>query len=264
MEEEMSGSDDMRHVDDGLSLAELEAERGIMLPDREAFATIPSDPSTALLDVFVDLDAALDLAAPLNAALAANANVALPIDAAVSANALSPGSISLADANQISIIEQVLQADATASSNQDSAIMQGEGGGTAATEAGGQSGELESAPMAEAPTASAPTAGAPIEPAEQVTPVADTGLAPESVEQIAPVPGDSTGLEHDGTVPEPAAEPAPVVEAQTVPAAPTEVTTVEPEITPSAPDDAAVADGNTTTADIVSDIDRAAPPAVDE
>ena len=45
----------------------------------------------ALLDLDVNLDPALDLAAPIDAAVAANANVALPIDAAVSANVLSPG-----------------------------------------------------------------------------------------------------------------------------------------------------------------------------
>jgi hypothetical protein len=161
-----TGREERRQAEDGLSLAELEAQSSAALPDREAFSTIPSDPSTALLDIFIDLDAALDLAAPINAALAANANVALPIDAAVSANLLSPGSVSLADANQTAIIEQVLQGDATASSNQDSAIMQGEGGGSAVTEAGGQTGELESAPLIAAPT--------------------------ETIEQIAPA-GDAAG-----------------------------------------------------------------------
>jgi hypothetical protein len=196
--------DETCHVDDGLSLAELEAQSGTALPDREALSTIPSDPSTALLDIFIDLDAALDLAAPINAALAANANLALPIDAAVSANVLSPGSVSLADANQTSIIEQVLQADATASSNQDSAIMQGEGGGTAVTDADGQTGEVESAPIAAAPA--------------------------EPVEQIAPVPDDGTAT----TIAEPAVEPAPAPEPQAVSAPTQDVATVEPE-TVSAP-----------------------------
>ena len=46
---------------------------------------------TSLLDLDVNVDAALDLAAPVDAGVAANANAALPIDAAVSANVLSPG-----------------------------------------------------------------------------------------------------------------------------------------------------------------------------
>jgi hypothetical protein len=255
-----SGRDDLRPADDGLSLAELEAERGTVLPDREAFATIPSDPSTALLDVFIDLDAALDLAAPINAALAANANVALPIDAAVSANALSPGSISIADANQTSIIEQVLQADATASSNQDSAIMQGEGGGTASTEAGGQTGELESAPLAGAPMEPAeqvaPEADTEAIPVEQVAPVADTAAGPAPVEQIAPVPADPTRLD-------PAADAALMAEAETAPAPAAAVATPEPEIAPGAAEGAEGADGSTATG-TVSDIDRSAPPAMTE
>jgi hypothetical protein len=198
-----SGRDYTRHPDDGLSLAELEAQCGTELPDREAFSTIPSDPSTALLDIMVDLDAALDLAAPINAALAANANVALPIDAAVSANVLSPGSISLADANQTSIIEQVLQGDATASSNQDSAIMQGEEGGTAVTDAGGQTGELESAPITG-------------DPAEQITPVTDTAAGTEPVAQPAePV---AQPAEPVAQAAEPVAQAAPLE-----PAAPVEV-----------------------------------------
>jgi len=44
---------------------------------------------TALLNLDVDVNAALDIAAPVDAAVAANANAALPIDAAVSANVLA-------------------------------------------------------------------------------------------------------------------------------------------------------------------------------
>src|SRR5215217_6914109 len=54
----------------------------------------------SLLDLDVDLDADLDAAAPISAAVAANANVAAPIDAAVSANTLSPDATSLASADQ--------------------------------------------------------------------------------------------------------------------------------------------------------------------
>lgn len=66
-----------------LTTEEIAAEGGIALPDKEVIS---------LLDLNVDLDLALDLAAPIDLAVAANANVAAPIDAAVSANVLSIGS----------------------------------------------------------------------------------------------------------------------------------------------------------------------------
>ena len=80
----------------------------------------------SLLNLDVNLDLALDLAAPINAALAANANIAAPIDAAVSANILSPGSTSIALADQNSVIVQTLQGVANATGNQTSTIDQGE------------------------------------------------------------------------------------------------------------------------------------------
>jgi hypothetical protein len=58
---------------DELSPAEMEAEGGAALPDREAMSLLN-------LDVNLDLDA--DAAAPVAAAIAANANIAAPIDAA--------------------------------------------------------------------------------------------------------------------------------------------------------------------------------------
>src|SRR4029078_6795693 len=63
-----------------LSPEELAAETGAALPDKEVLS---------LLDLNADLDLALDAAAPIDLAVAANANVAAPIDAAVSANVLS-------------------------------------------------------------------------------------------------------------------------------------------------------------------------------
>jgi hypothetical protein len=81
---------------------------------------------TALLDLDADLDLDLDAAAPIAASVAANANLAVPIDAAVSANALSPDATSLATADQDSMLQQALAADANASSTQDSTINQGE------------------------------------------------------------------------------------------------------------------------------------------
>ena len=102
---------------DQLAREEMEAESGAALPGREAMS---------LLDVNADLDLALDLAAPVDAAVAANANVAAPIDAAVSANALSPDATALAVADQDSIVSQTLDADATAVATQDATVESGE------------------------------------------------------------------------------------------------------------------------------------------
>jgi hypothetical protein len=112
----------------GLSPEELDAQDAAALPDREAMSTL--DPTsalnTALLDLDVDVNAALDIAAPVDAAVAANANAALPIDAAVSANVLSPDGTSVASANQDSGILQNLDGTAIATGDQDSVIEQGE------------------------------------------------------------------------------------------------------------------------------------------
>ena len=66
-----------------LSPEELAAETGAALPDKEVIS---------LLDLNADVDLALDAAAPIDLAVAANANVAAPIDAAVAANVLSADS----------------------------------------------------------------------------------------------------------------------------------------------------------------------------
>jgi len=115
----------------GLSDQELADQRAADLPDREAMSILDSLPSLAdasLLNLDVNLDAAIDAAAPINAAVAANANVAAPIDAAVSANIASVGSTSVANAPQTSVISQTLDGIATATSSQDSTIAQGESG----------------------------------------------------------------------------------------------------------------------------------------
>ena len=102
---------------DKVSREEVQAQGGAALPDKEAMS---------LLDVNADLDLTLDVAAPIDAAVAANANVAAPIDAAVSANILSPNSLSLATADQDAVIVQTLQGLAQATSDQTSTIEQGE------------------------------------------------------------------------------------------------------------------------------------------
>ena len=98
-----------------LSRDEIEAESADALPDREAMS---------LLDLNADLDLALDLAAPIDAAVAANANVAVPIDAAVAANIASVNSEATAIADQDSVIIQNLEGTATATATQDADIEQ--------------------------------------------------------------------------------------------------------------------------------------------
>lgn len=104
---------------DSLSAEELEAQGVTALPDKEV---------ASILDLNADLDLDLDVAAPIDLAVAANANVAAPIDAAVGANILSTGSSAQALADQGVVIEQGIDADATATSTQDSAIDQGADG----------------------------------------------------------------------------------------------------------------------------------------
>jgi hypothetical protein len=118
----------MSQRDDGLSPAEIEAQHATALPDREAMSTLPTSP--ALLDVDANINAALDIAAPIDAAVAANANAAVPIDAAASANVLSEGGQSLASAPQTSGIVQHLDGVAEANATQDSNIDQGDTGST--------------------------------------------------------------------------------------------------------------------------------------
>ena len=86
-----------------LSPEELAAETGAALPDKEVIS---------LLDLNADLDLALDAAAPIDLAVAANANVAAPIDAAVGANVLSVGSTAQALADQGVLIDQGITGEA--------------------------------------------------------------------------------------------------------------------------------------------------------
>jgi hypothetical protein len=108
-----------------LTPEELAAETGAGLPDKEVIS---------LLDLNADLDLALDAAAPIDLAVAANANVAAPIDAAVGANVLSVGSTAQALADQGVVIDQGITGEAVANAPQDSTIDQG---GDPATTDGG-------------------------------------------------------------------------------------------------------------------------------
>ena len=107
----MSQHDELRPF----SPEELAAETGAALPDKEVIS---------LLDLNADLDIALDAAAPIDLAVAANANVAAPIDAAVGANVLSVGSTAQALADQGVLVDQGITGEAVANAPQDSTIDQ--------------------------------------------------------------------------------------------------------------------------------------------
>ena len=99
-----------------MSREELADEAGTALPPKEVLS---------LLDLNVDADLALDLAAPVDLAVAANANVAAPIDAAVSGNILSALSNATSLADQDAQINQVISGEANAEAPQTSVIDQG-------------------------------------------------------------------------------------------------------------------------------------------
>jgi hypothetical protein len=105
----------MEQQPEGLSQDELAAEGVNALPDKEV---------VSILDLNADLDLAIDAAAPIDLAVAANANVAAPIDAAVGANVLSTGSEAQALSDQGVLVTQGIDADATADAAQDSTIDQ--------------------------------------------------------------------------------------------------------------------------------------------
>jgi hypothetical protein len=105
---------------DALTPSEIESQQATDLPDREAMSLL----DTALLNLDVNLDAALDVAAPVNAAAAVQANAGVPIDAAVSANVLSNDSAAVSSTDQTSGITQLLQGNATATADQGATVDQ--------------------------------------------------------------------------------------------------------------------------------------------
>ena len=120
---------------------ELEAEAITPLPDKEV---------VSILDLNADLDLALDVAAPIDLAVAANANVAAPIDAAVGANVLSLGSTAQALSDQGVLITQDIVGDSSATATQVSDLDQSNdvvdgGASTSNAPAGGTTGDAVSA-----------------------------------------------------------------------------------------------------------------------
>jgi hypothetical protein len=114
-----------------LTPEELANEGATALPDKEVIS---------ILDLAADIDLAIDGAAPIDLAIALNANVVAPIDAAVSANLLSDGSSAQALADQDVQVTQTIQADAVATGIQDSTIDQSDTveGGAPVDEGGDQ------------------------------------------------------------------------------------------------------------------------------
>jgi hypothetical protein len=102
-------------VDDAVTPEEIEAESAVALPNKEVLS---------LLDVNANVDLGLDLAAPVDLAVAANLNVAAPIEAAASANLLSPGSEAIGLADQHGVIDQGISGSATATAPQHAGIDQ--------------------------------------------------------------------------------------------------------------------------------------------
>jgi len=91
-------------------------------PEAPAASSGPLD--GPLLNVDVNLDGKLDLAAPIDGAVAAQANVAAPIDASAAANVGSIDSVASASSDQTALITQHITGDATATADQQSTIQQ--------------------------------------------------------------------------------------------------------------------------------------------
>lgn len=109
--------DDVQMTGGRLSVQDLEAESVTALPTKEVMS---------LLDLNADVDLALDLAAPIDLAVAANLNIAAPIDAAASANVLSVDSTAQGLAQQQTLIDQGITGEAIADAPQTSSIDQGQ------------------------------------------------------------------------------------------------------------------------------------------
>jgi hypothetical protein len=120
-----------------VSMDEVDAEDAVPLPNKEVMS---------LLDVNANVDLGLDLAAPVDLAVAANLNVAAPIEAAASANLLSPDAQAVGLAQQHGTIDQSISGSADATAPQHADVSQDskppEAGGTApATDAPAAAGE---------------------------------------------------------------------------------------------------------------------------
>ena len=148
-----------------VSMGEIEAEAATALPDKEVMS---------LLDVNANVDLGLDLAAPVDLAVAANLNVAAPIEAAAGANLLSDGAEATAVAQQHGTINQGISGSAEATAPQHTEISQDsnpEDGAAPATPEPAEPGETP-APGLPVPPVDDPTGGA----VDDVTDGVDAGV----------------------------------------------------------------------------------------
>jgi hypothetical protein len=130
-------SDELERV----SMDEVEAEDATALPSKEVMS---------LLDVNANVDLGLDLAAPVDLAVAANLNVAAPIEASAAANVLSPDAQAVSLAQQHGLIDQGISGSAHATAQQHTDISQNsnpEAGGATAAD-GAAAGEPAQSPAA--------------------------------------------------------------------------------------------------------------------
>jgi hypothetical protein len=114
---------------DRISKEEIEAEDAVPLPNKEVMS---------LLDVNANVDLGLDLAAPVDLAVAANLNVAAPIEAAASANLLSPDAQAISLAQQQGSIDQGITGSADAIAPQHASVDQNANPVEGGTTAGGE------------------------------------------------------------------------------------------------------------------------------
>ena len=177
-----------------VSLAELEAEAASPLPAKEVIS---------LLNLNVDLDLALDLAAPIDLAVAANANIAAPIDAAVSANVLSLDSAATAASTQQVLIDQHIAGEAIAYAPQDALVDQADdsiddGAAGAATV---DAGTTDAGATATGATDAGATATGATDAGATATDVGGTdvgGVVDGAVDETDALLGDATALLSDG------------------------------------------------------------------
>src|SRR3954454_13375739 len=98
-----------------LTIEDIDAASGTMLPSKEVMS---------LLDLNLNVDLGLDLAAPIDLAVAANLNVAAPIEAAVSSNVLSLNSDAIGLTKQGVLLDQTMSGNAIADAPQQAGIDQ--------------------------------------------------------------------------------------------------------------------------------------------
>lgn len=132
-----------------VSMDEIEAEDATALPNKEVMS---------LLDVNANVDLGLDLAAPVDLAVAANLNVAAPIEASAAANLLSSNAEAVSVAQQHGTIDQGISGSAEATAPQHADISQDSN-----PEEGAAAGETPQVPAGgETPAAAAETPGVPV------------------------------------------------------------------------------------------------------